>query len=570
MRLEPKAIVDRYEVEALLGEGGMAAVYRVRHQQLGTPHALKVLKLVHEDVRVRLLQEGRVQASLRHPNIVNVTDVVDVGGVPGLVMEFVEGASLDNLLRDEKPSMRQADHLIRGILAGVGAAHRAGLIHRDLKPANILLAVDHRDQLTPKITDFGLAKVLDDAKKPEATMPGVGFGTPAYMAPEQMRNAAAVDHRADIFSLGVILYEVMTGQRCFPGDDVLDVLVRVSEARYQPVTELAPDLPPHIVEAIERSLRKDPDERWPDVDALLACWRQEESDFDAVWTHETSLRMKTLGKGVDLQSMPAADGPTDIRNPTPEPSRPRSEIDTVDLQSPDEERSGSASRAGIHRPATLLLGLGFSTVASVTVGVLLAVAVLALSGWWLWRAPGPPLEVGTLASAADPPLPVPPPAPVAPEPLQVTPPFVTPVSIAQEDPEPALRQRVAPSPRTPPGPVARTSPAARPAPAPRPTPAAKPEPEPVAPEPSPAPIVAPASAAQRYGSVFITSDVEAYLVASDGSRREAGSLVLPDDYTVEAVFPMTGLTRTKVRFKLAPGDIIQVHCDAAFEECRRP
>ena len=149
-----QSIEGRYTVLRLLGAGGMARVYQVRHAELGSLHALKVLRVSSPEIRERLRQEGRVQSRVRHPNIVAVTDVVSVQGAPGLVMEYIGGPSLRDLLDASRLDHRQADGLARGILDGVEAAHRAGLIHRDLKPGNVLLD-PVGDRLVPRITDFG-------------------------------------------------------------------------------------------------------------------------------------------------------------------------------------------------------------------------------------------------------------------------------------------------------------------------------------------------------------------------------------------------------------------------------
>ncbi|MBA2320108.1 MAG: serine/threonine protein kinase, partial [Deltaproteobacteria bacterium] len=210
MDLAPGTEIDRYVVEEVIGRGGMAVVYRVQHKKLGTSHALKVLLIPAPAIQERMLQEGRVQATLRHPNVVNVTDVIDVNGSYGLVMEFVDGPALDRHLWQQKHlSLEEAEIIGRGILAGVAAAHAQSMIHRDLKPANILLARSERGDLVPKVTDFGLAKILRGTSldTASATRTGHTMGTPQYMAPEQIRNAKTVDERADVFSIGALLYE---------------------------------------------------------------------------------------------------------------------------------------------------------------------------------------------------------------------------------------------------------------------------------------------------------------------------------------------------------------------------
>jgi serine/threonine protein kinase len=273
MELASGAIIGgRYAVEGVLGQGGMAVVYRVRHAALGTPHALKVLAIPVAAIQKRLMDEGRAQGNLRHENVVSVTDVVTVKGAPGLVMELVDGPSLDLLLQRRRLTMEQVDVIARGVLAGVSAAHSAGLVHRDLKPGNVLLEVSGR-RMVPKITDFGLAKILAvDNEDGGSTRSGASMGTPAYMAPEQIRDAKNVDQRADLFSLGALLYEMVTGTRAFVGKDTLEIFKAVDEGRYVPVHELDATVPQRMVRAIEAALRGDLSERVGSCDELAQLW----------------------------------------------------------------------------------------------------------------------------------------------------------------------------------------------------------------------------------------------------------------------------------------------------------
>ena len=199
----------------------MAEVWAVRHRLLGTRYALKLLTRGTAGQTERLLAEGRAQARLRHPNIVPVQDVLPVGDALGLVMPLIQGPPLDQLLRRYRPTHAEAVALIRAITRGLAHAHSHGLIHRDLKPANVLLeAQDGR--WVPRIADFGLVKDTDDA--PGLTRIGTMMGTLNYAAPEQLLDAASVDHRADLFSLGVILVELLAGTRPFQGATVGEVL----------------------------------------------------------------------------------------------------------------------------------------------------------------------------------------------------------------------------------------------------------------------------------------------------------------------------------------------------------
>ena len=273
--LQQGTVVDRYTVEGLLGQGGMAMVLRVRHNQLGTQHALKVLTLVGSaSIRERLVQEGRVQANLRHPNVVAVTDLVTLSdGHPGLIMEMVQGPSLEQLLHPQRLTLQQIDELARGILLGVAEAHRHGLVHRDLKPANILLEPADGTYV-PKVADFGLAKILAGDAHSRGTRTGASMGTPQYMAPEQVRDSKNVGPAADIFALGAILYELITGQRAFDGEDLLAIYNAVAACRYAPIAELAPEAPPRWSRAIEAALQVDDEARPESVEALLALWTE--------------------------------------------------------------------------------------------------------------------------------------------------------------------------------------------------------------------------------------------------------------------------------------------------------
>ncbi len=247
--------VDRYVVEELLGKGGMGTVYRVRHKHLNSLHALKLLHVVDPQMRRRMIDEGRSQARLRHPNVVSVTDALVHRDRPCLVMEYVDGPSLYQLLHTCRLSLDEALEIFRGVLRGVDAAHRHGIVHRDLKPDNVLLQPTEDDGVIPKVSDFGLAKVLVPAKgsKP-ITRAGAFLGTPEYMAPEQMRDASDVDHRADLFSLGCILYELVTGELAFEGTGIHGTIDRVMRLDYEPPEKYAPDLPPRVRDAIRRLL----------------------------------------------------------------------------------------------------------------------------------------------------------------------------------------------------------------------------------------------------------------------------------------------------------------------------
>ncbi len=372
-QLAPATVVDRYVVERSLGTGGMATVYLVRHQRLGTAHALKLLHLPTASIRDRLMQEGRIQGGLHHPNVVNVTDVVDWRGAPGLIMEFVDGPALDGFLSATQLTVEQADSLARGLITGVGAAHRQGLVHRDLKPGNILLR-QMEGEIVPKITDFGLVK-LHDGSAPsggQKTRSGVAMGTPSYMAPEQIRDASSVDLRADIFSLGAILYELVTGRRAFYGDDMLEIFDRVRDADYRPVHELVKDLPDRMKAAIDGALQVDLDERIPDCQTLLQIW----TDGDAtplrsgIWDQTTREHVRALSP----TSMPPPDPSTGVgaSSETFDYSAPPSTLGDQTPLDPETTQPQVPLPEPAHRSRALWL---------ISAGVLLAGLAGAVA-WW--------------------------------------------------------------------------------------------------------------------------------------------------------------------------------------------
>jgi len=273
--LDPGTQIERYTVQTKLGEGGVAAVYKVTHDTLGTVHALKVLTLGGQSIRKRLVNEGRVQAGLEHPYVLAVRDVLDVNGAPGLLMDFVEGPDLETWREDNHPDAAECDRIFRAIVGAVQAAHRKGVVHRDLKPANVLMHLGPDGVWTPRVADFGLAKaVVDDEKSMGTTRAGVAMGTPAYMAPEQIRDASTVDHRADVWALGCILYHLVTGRTAFQGVDIVEIYNAVSAADYPDPRQHAPQLEAATVDTIARCLQVDVNARLSSCEAVLAALDQ--------------------------------------------------------------------------------------------------------------------------------------------------------------------------------------------------------------------------------------------------------------------------------------------------------
>ena len=309
MNFFPGQVIDRYRVLRRIGIGGMASVYLVRHNQLKTLHALKVLTVPRPSVIRRMVREGQLQGRLRHPNVVPVSDIVEVRGTLALVMEYVAGPSLDRMLTGTRLTLDEADLIARGVLSAVEAAHEAGIVHRDIKPSNVLLSTADPARLVPRITDFGLAKALEtDGDK--STLSGATLGTPAYMAPEQIRDASLADHRADVWSLGALLFELVTGERAFKGPDVYSIFDDIVRGRVPDVRTVAPDLPEGMKQAIEGALVVDLDARTATVAALAAQWCEGRETPTDVWDAATLERAQ--GMVFDSDDLPPDDDSASI------------------------------------------------------------------------------------------------------------------------------------------------------------------------------------------------------------------------------------------------------------------
>ena len=261
---------QRYELGAPLGAGGMAEVFAGYDRNLGRPVAIKLLKTDLPDPRARerFEHEARTAAGFVHPNAVTVYDVGDDGRRPYLVMELVEGRDLAELLAARGPlPPAEAARIADQMLTALGAAHDRGLVHRDVKPGNVLVTRDG----TAKLADFGIAKAAADATA-GLTLTGQVMGTPRYLAPEQAAGQGATP-RSDLYSAGVVLYEMLAGEPPFTGDTPVAVALAHQQAPVPPLTERRPGLPPAPVVAVNRALEKDPARRFPDAAAMRAALR---------------------------------------------------------------------------------------------------------------------------------------------------------------------------------------------------------------------------------------------------------------------------------------------------------
>jgi eukaryotic-like serine/threonine-protein kinase len=264
MNFEVGSTVGDYQIVAILGAGGMGKVYKVRNLISDRVEAMKVLlpDLVTEpELADRFLREIKVQASLEHPNIAALHTAVRVENQLLMLMEFVEGTTLEQKLKDGPLPVGEAVDYIRQVLSALEYAHQHGVIHRDLKPANMMLT----PYGTVKLMDFGIAKASTDRR---LTMTGTTVGSLYYMSPEQIQGAGGVDARSDLYSLGVSLYELVTGKKPFDGDSQYAIMAAHLEKSPVPPIQVDPRLPQLLNDVILMSVQKDPNARFQSAGAL--------------------------------------------------------------------------------------------------------------------------------------------------------------------------------------------------------------------------------------------------------------------------------------------------------------
>src|SRR5579864_4266629 len=256
MQQMPKNI-GRYEILDLVGRGGMGVLYRARDAVLERDVALKMMLLdftTDQTARDRFQREARAVARLQHRNVVTIHELGEVEGTPYIVMEFLTGKDLDAMLKGDVPmSLAQKLDVVIQLCDGLGYAHEQGIVHRDVKPGNVRVLEDG----TVKILDFGIAKFAQSS----VTQSGMIMGTPSYMAPEQIMGKP-VDGRADLFSVGVLMYELLSGQKPFTGESPTTVVYQIIHVEPPPVNAAVPELPESLHEIVSRALQKNPDDRY--------------------------------------------------------------------------------------------------------------------------------------------------------------------------------------------------------------------------------------------------------------------------------------------------------------------
>lgn len=272
MAYTPGEVIGNYRVEALVHRGAFTERYRVRHTELETHHCMVVLSRRSKRLARRQVLAGRLQARLRHRHLVGATDLVRIDKLPALILDWVNGALLsEHLAVHRQLTVDEADGLAAGLLRGLDHMHQNGVVHRNVKSSGIALEPDH-NRFVPKLTDLALARVFGTEDPTSGSLRRGMLGTAYYMAPEQSHYPDAVDERADLWSVGVTLYEALVGELPFVGADTDEVLSRVRTGDYRRIEVARPDLPERIVRTIDRALQVKPGDRVPTARDMLKEW----------------------------------------------------------------------------------------------------------------------------------------------------------------------------------------------------------------------------------------------------------------------------------------------------------
>jgi serine/threonine-protein kinase len=437
---------NRYRIIRLLGEGGMGSVHLAEHVGLNKRVAVKFLHLElagQDDVVKRFDQEAKVAASIRHKNIIEVYDVgLSADGDPFLVMEYLEGESLASLMKRSGPmDVGAACAVMEPTLLALAAANRQGIIHRDLKPENIFLAHQPDEPPVVKIIDFGLSKITTSSPDMSCTQTGSILGTPAYMSPEQARGAANIDHRADLYSLGTMLFEMLTGALPYSGNNFTEFFAKLLTEEPRAPRDVYPGFPVEAEPILRKALSKSPDERFQSASEMLEALKTL-SGFDKR-DERLALLSSSMGKSTfaagDLGQggVPSVGG----RRRTVAASTRARRVSNVASRAIDnpQDATGEVPR----RSRNLIL-------AGVVGALLAAVLVLVGAVIFLRKGNGSLVSSPQSKALAEPPIPAPPPAAkLAPPPLPVPAPVAAvpavpaPVQAAQVEPEPATRGKTA-------------------------------------------------------------------------------------------------------------------------------
>jgi serine/threonine-protein kinase len=463
LRVQYMQTIGRYRILRTLGQGAMGTVFLAEDPQIERRVAIKVISAGGSEVspehraeiEARFMREAKLAGRLTHPNIVAVYDVGTQGGTPWIAMEFIEGSSLSERMRTGGTplTLRDRVEIVRKVAAALAHAHARGVIHRDIKPANVMVSNDGEI----KVADFGIGKKLGD--QTEMTRTGTMVGSPSYMSPEQIRGEK-VDHRSDVFSLGVVLYELVTGTRPFPADTITTLVYQILNVEPPDPSTIHADLPGGLGAILRKALAKNVSDRYPSADEMAADLGALAASFDRDGLVPTIIgvaspsssglsgRSITRNTAIDTERPPTAgSGSHPGVMPTLLDSRPAGSVassaglsatqPTVIVSTPaGSPPPASSERSGVRPPVPLVappvlpppppvarpVSLPPPPSAGGGKGPLLAagaaLALLVIAGgaiWWKLRQPSSAGVDGSIAatSSTAPPVPVEPPPPSA-------------------------------------------------------------------------------------------------------------------------------------------------------------
>ncbi len=443
-------IADKYRLDRVIASGGMGVVYAATHMMLERPVAVKVLRGHLSDDKkagARLLGEARVVAGLRSDHIAQVIDVGLHDGAPFVVMELLEGCTVHEAVHKGGPfdETRAADLVIQAC-HGLAEAHKRGVVHRDVKPSNLFLSRDD-DRETLKVIDFGVSKdqFLEKPGEGEATTTGTLLGSPSFMAPEQIRSARDVDGRADVWSLGVVLYFMLTGKRPFEAESLLELMTQIVHEAPRPLRAVRPSTSEILAAVVARCLEKEPALRFPNAAELARALAP-----------LASTRMRALAARVPVAAaMPLREAvPETVSEPASEPVAELPVEETASLRGFVPETTTRA-----RRPRSLVLVAGVVVGLGVGLSLVLTRPRAAVSPPAV--TPSAPTTIDTTALPSPTP-PAAPPSPAVSAPPKVDPPLTPtrahPSRRSPQPPAPSSAKAAAVSPPPAPPPPAPSAP----------------------------------------------------------------------------------------------------------------
>lgn len=337
----------------------MGAVYEARHGSLGKRVAIKTLlpdMAARTEIAARFVREGQAAARIRHPHVVDVYDVGSADGFTWLVMELLDGSDLDALLESKgRLGVQEAIAILLPVISALAAAHHEGVFHRDLKPANIFLSRDAIGRVHPKVVDFGISKIVDEGAGFDLTRSAAVLGTPYYMAPEQVHSIKRTDARSDQYSLGVILYECLTGQRPFSGESLFELMSAITTTDAIPPDVIVGSIPAGVRDAIVRAMRRDPAARFASVRELgQALYPFADELTRALWASE-------FGHRGSVPLSPATQAPADSGAAGADAAERASTLESFE----SEVRARAGTPASAQRPrarVALMMGVAAACV----------------------------------------------------------------------------------------------------------------------------------------------------------------------------------------------------------------